>query len=161
MWKKERKRSHHQPKIKAAEGVSSTGQYVELNSAQDPSAPKSIQVTELRSNLVFEEISRRVKEVGSQLVKKVNAIFQLDITKDGKIIVQWTVDLKNGSGEVYSGSARSPADTVFTIPDHIFMELVLGKTNPQRAFFAGKLKVSGKVMLGQKLEKIFKDCAKF
>lgn len=44
----------------------------------------------LQSNLVFEEIGRRVKEIGSELVKKVNAVFQWDITKDGKTAMQWS-----------------------------------------------------------------------
>ena len=94
-------------------------------------------------------------------MKKVNAIFQLDITKDGKTVHQWTIDLKNGSGDMYLGPARLPADTVFTIPEPVFMELILGKMNPQKAFLAGKFKVSGKVLLGQKLERVFKDWAKW
>ncbi|RMB97116.1 hypothetical protein DUI87_26400 [Hirundo rustica rustica] len=71
----------------------------------------------LQSNLVFEEIGRRVKDMGNELVKKVNAVFQWDITKDGK--------------QQCSG-----------------------------AFFSGKLKVKGNIMLSQKLEMILKDYAK-
>lgn len=44
----------------------------------------------LQSDLVFEEIGRRIKELGNQLVKKVNAVFQWNITKDGKTAVQWS-----------------------------------------------------------------------
>lgn len=44
----------------------------------------------LQSNLVFEEIGRRVKQMGNELVKKVNAVFQWDITKDGKTAMQWS-----------------------------------------------------------------------
>lgn len=51
-----------------------------------------------------------------------NAIFQLDITKDGKTILQWTIDPKNGAGDMYLGSAQLPADTVFIIPDSVFRE---------------------------------------
>lgn len=89
-----------------------------------------------------------------------NAIFQLDITKDGKTILQWTIDLKNGAGDMYLGSARLPADTVFIIPDSVFTELVVGKINPQKAFLAGKFKMRGKVLLSQKLERIFREWAK-
>lgn len=39
---------------------------------------------------MFEEIGRRVKGIGKELVKKVNAVFQWDITKDGKTAVQWS-----------------------------------------------------------------------
>ncbi|KAL2293933.1 hypothetical protein Nmel_007633, partial [Mimus melanotis] len=86
----------------------------------------------LQSNLVFEEIGRRVKEMGNELVKKVNAIFQWDITKDGKTAMQWTIDLKNGSGAVYQGPARSSADTTFTLSDEDFMDVVQQKINPQK-----------------------------
>ncbi|XP_053430499.1 SCP2 sterol-binding domain-containing protein 1 [Nycticebus coucang] len=156
MWK----RIDHQPKIKAGDRPQA-GQLKVLGSAQDPAMPLPLELAGLQSFPVFQDISHHIKEVGAQLVKKVNAIFQLDITKDGKIILQWTIDLKNGSGDMYPGPARLPADTVFTIPEPVFMELVLGKINPQKAFLAGKFKVSGKVLLGQKLERVFKDWAKF
>ncbi|XP_046534282.1 SCP2 sterol-binding domain-containing protein 1 [Equus quagga] len=151
MWK----RTDHQPKIKAGDGPE------DLGSAQEHATPHPLELSESQSFLVFEDISHHIKAMGAQLVKKVNAIFQLDITKDGKTILQWTIDLKNGAGDMYPGSARLPADTVFTIPEPVFMELVLGKMNPQKAFLAGKFKVSGKVLLGQKLERVFKDWAKF
>ncbi|NXH19727.1 DHB4 enzyme, partial [Bucco capensis] len=109
---------------------------------------------------VFEEIGRRIKEIGNELVKKVNAVFQWDITKDGKTATQWTIDLKNGSGAVYQGPARSSADTTFTLSDEDFMGVVQQKINPQKAFFSGKLKVKGNIMLSQKLEMILKDYAK-
>ncbi|XP_058418142.1 SCP2 sterol-binding domain-containing protein 1 [Diceros bicornis minor] len=156
MWK----RIDHQPKIRAGDGPQA-GQYKELGSAQEPAVSHPLELSEYQSFPVFEDISHHIKEAGPQLVKKVNAIFQLDITKDGKTILQWTIDLKSGSGDMYPGSARLPADTIFTIPESVFMELVLGKMNPQKAFLAGKFKVSGKVLLGQKLERVFKDWAKF
>ncbi|XP_069352518.1 SCP2 sterol-binding domain-containing protein 1 [Eulemur rufifrons] len=156
MWK----RLDHQPKIKAGDGPQA-GQFKALGSARETAVPLPLELSGFRSFSVFEDISHHIKQVGAQLVKKVNAIFQLDITKDGKTILQWTIDLKNGPGDMYLGSARLPADTVFTIPEPVFMELVLGKMNPQKAFLAGKFKVSGKVLLGQKLERVFKDWAKF
>ncbi|KAM6164889.1 SCP2 sterol-binding domain-containing protein 1 [Rhynchocyon petersi] len=156
MWK----RIDHPPKNKADNGPR-TGHFKMLSSAREPTVSIPMDPSESQIILVFEDISRHIKEVGAQLVKKVNAIFQLNITKDGKTILQWTVDLKNGPGDMYPGSARLPADTVFTIPEPIFMELVLGKMSPQKAFLAGKFKVSGKVLLGQKLERVFKDWARF
>ncbi|XP_045688575.1 SCP2 sterol-binding domain-containing protein 1 [Phyllostomus hastatus] len=155
MWK----RTDHQPKIKAGDGPKAC-QCKETGSAWKPAMPHPLELSEFQSFQVFEDIRYYVKEVGAQLVKKVNAIFQLDITKDGKIVLQWTIDLKNGSGDMYPGSAKIPADTIFTIPEPVFMELVLGKINPQKAFLAGKFKVSGKVLLGRKLERLFKDWAK-
>jgi len=42
------------------------------------------------------------------------------------------IDLKNGSGAVYQGPARSSADTTFTLSDEDFMDVVQQKTNPQK-----------------------------
>jgi len=46
--------------------------------------------SELQSDLVFAEIGRRIKDSGSELVKKANAVFAWEITKDGKTAAKWS-----------------------------------------------------------------------
>ncbi|XP_078070733.1 peroxisomal multifunctional enzyme type 2 isoform X1 [Mustelus asterias] len=160
MWK-DGNLIHLQTKVKESNEVVLAGAYVILeDTVHKPKANDTGMTGQLQSDLVFAEISRRIKNVGMELVKKVNAIFQWDITKDGSTAAQWTIDLKNGSGELYKGAARHRADTTFTMSDEDFIQIVSGKLNPQKAFFAGKLKVIGNIMLSQKLEMILKDYAK-
>uniref|UniRef100_A0A3P9K1X7 Hydroxysteroid (17-beta) dehydrogenase 4 n=1 Tax=Oryzias latipes TaxID=8090 RepID=A0A3P9K1X7_ORYLA len=159
MWK-EGNRIHIQCKVKETEEVVLTGAYVDLHGTSEGSPEKLPQGGGLQSELVFAEIGRRIKDLGSELVKKVNAVFGWEITKDGKKAAQWTIDLKNGSGSLHKGPYKGKADVTITISDEDFMEVVKGNLMPQKAFFSGKLKMRGNIMLSQKLEVILKDYAK-
>ncbi|ETE61358.1 Peroxisomal multifunctional enzyme type 2 [Ophiophagus hannah] len=159
MWK-EGNRIHIQTKVKETGDIAVVGGYVDLVSSSVQPSAKEPKATELQSDLIFQEMGRRIKEVGNELVKKINAVFQWNINKDNKPTVQWTIDLKNGSGEIYQGPARGKADTIFTVSDEDFMNLILGKINPQKAFITGKLKIKGNIMLSQKLGTIFQQYAK-
>uniref|UniRef100_A0A8C4I3W7 Hydroxysteroid (17-beta) dehydrogenase 4 n=1 Tax=Dicentrarchus labrax TaxID=13489 RepID=A0A8C4I3W7_DICLA len=159
MWK-EGNRIHIQCKVKETDAIVLAGAYVDLHSTSEDSPENLTQGGGLQSELVFAEIGRRIKDSGSELVKKVNAVFGWEITKDSKNAAQWTIDLKNGSGSLHTGPYSGKADVTFTVSDEDFMEVVQGKVNPQKAFFSGKLKVRGNIMLSQKLEVILKDYAK-
>ena len=64
------------------------------------------------------------------------------------------VDLKNGAGSVSEGDSK--ADTTISVSDSDFADMAAGKLDSQKAFFAGKLKVKGNIMLTQKLGEILK-----
>lgn len=39
---------------------------------------------------MFEEIGRRLQDIGQEMVKKVNAVFEWHITKGEKIAAKWS-----------------------------------------------------------------------
>ncbi|XP_017776852.1 PREDICTED: peroxisomal multifunctional enzyme type 2-like isoform X2 [Nicrophorus vespilloides] len=108
----------------------------------------------LQSDAIFEMIAQKIKE-SPEKAKSVNGIFLYNITKDGKIVKTWTMDLK--SCKIHEGTPKSgKPNTTLTISDDDFVGLATGKLNPQTAFMKGKLKLTGNVMLAQKLGPLLK-----
>ncbi|KAL2715351.1 peroxisomal multifunctional enzyme type 2 [Vespula squamosa] len=122
-----------------------------VKSKVTPTAPTPIaNNNDLQSNAVFDAMKDYVKANPDQ-TKKVNAIFLYNITVDGNPKAQWTLDLKKG--DVYKGQPTSgKPDTTLTIEDKNMMDIATGKLNPQVAFMQGKLKITGNIMLTQKLK---------
>lgn len=58
---------------------------------------------------------------------------------------------------MYEGPPKGvTADTTLTVSDDDFVDIALGKINPQLAFMKGKLKIAGNIMLTQKLVPLLK-----
>lgn len=68
------------------------------------------------------------------------------------------MDLKNA--KVYQGAPEGKPSTTLTISDDDFLLLAEGKLQPQQAFMKGKLKITGNIMLAQKLAPLLKTNAK-
>ncbi|KIM84375.1 hypothetical protein PILCRDRAFT_818734 [Piloderma croceum F 1598] len=103
-------------------------------------------ITELSS--VFESIS---DEERKQQIKKINGIFQLEVSNAEKQTAIWTIDMKK-TGTVYKGPAKPKADVSLILSDEVFAQLAEGKLNGQKAFMTGKLKTKGNMMLATKLD---------
>ncbi|KAJ8040022.1 Non-specific lipid-transfer protein [Holothuria leucospilota] len=106
------------------------------------------------SEAFFKMIEETLRKEGPALVKKVNAVFAFNVTDgpNGKK-EKWLIDVKNGNGSVRRG-AQGRADTTFTMKDKDIVKLMKGTLQPQPAFFAGKLKVSGNMGIALKLQQI-------
>jgi (3R)-3-hydroxyacyl-CoA dehydrogenase / 3a,7a,12a-trihydroxy-5b-cholest-24-enoyl-CoA hydratase / enoyl-CoA hydratase 2 len=88
---------------------------------------------------------------GKDLIKKVGGIFQIDVLdkKGGKVVKQWTIDLKNGQGAVTEGPCDK-YNALFSVSDEDFYQICTGKLNPQMAFIQGKMKIKGSMSLASK-----------
>lgn len=157
MWQ-ENNRIHFETSVVETNTVVITGAYVDLKSVKMQPQIKKVSSASLQSDAVFETIVQRVKAEPAK-AKAVNAVFLYNITKDGKQAKQWTMDLKNA--DIYEGAPKSgKPNTTLTISDDDFVQMALGKLNPQQAFMKGKLKVAGNIMLAQKLAPLLKTEAK-
>ncbi|KAF5284104.1 hypothetical protein FQA39_LY17115 [Lamprigera yunnana] len=131
-----------------------TGAYVDLNTVKMEPIQSNVYAQALKSDAVFDFISNQLK-THPEKAKHVNAIFLYKITKDGKVVKEWTMDLKSAS--IYEGDVKEgKPNTTITIADEDFVDLAVGKLNPQQAFMKGKLKVTGNLMLAQKLGPLLK-----
>merc|ERR1712179_395174 len=106
----------------------------------------------LASDQIFADMNTRI---GPEAVAKVKGVFRFDITEKKKVVKTWTADLKNGDGSLVEGEGTKP-DVTITVADADFVKLAAGELDAQKAFFSGKLKVKGNIMLSQKLGAILK-----
>ncbi|XP_026474076.1 peroxisomal multifunctional enzyme type 2-like [Ctenocephalides felis] len=113
----------------------------------------------LKSDAVFDRIKGLLAD-NPDKAKSINGVFVYNITEGGKQVKQWTIDLKNL--KLYEGPAEKSVkvDTTLTVSDEDFVDIALGKLNPQLAFMKGKLKITGNIMLTQKLVPLLKTEAK-
>jgi putative sterol carrier protein len=81
--------------------------------------------------------------------KGVSAVFQFELAGEGGGTYHVTV--KDGTMEVAEGPAASPSTTIkMAAPDYV--QMVNGDLGGTMAFMKGKLKVSGNLMLAQKMQ---------
>ena len=85
-------------------------------------------------------------EKNPDLVGQVGTVFQFDLINPDS---SWLIDVKNGKGSVTAG--KGAADVTLTLSDEDFLAMTSGAADPQKLYFAGKLKIGGNVMASQKL----------
>ena len=117
----------------------------------------------LKSQEVFDKMAAGISQHGAAIIEKVGSVYAFEIRpKKGAKATLWTVDLKNGKGAVAKGKIDGvKADATFVMLDDDFVQLAMGKLNPQTAFMKGKMKIKGnmKAALKFKPDMIPKDAA--
>jgi 3-hydroxyacyl-CoA dehydrogenase/3a,7a,12a-trihydroxy-5b-cholest-24-enoyl-CoA hydratase len=121
------------------------------NKNDDDALLKSIPTSGHKCDIIFNLIDSRMRDE-PELLEQLKAVFQYNITQNGKQITTWTTDTKHDIA-VYNSEPRNniKPDCTVTVDDEDFVKIMIGKLNPQRAFIMGKLNVKGNVLLLQKL----------
>jgi 3-hydroxyacyl-CoA dehydrogenase/3a,7a,12a-trihydroxy-5b-cholest-24-enoyl-CoA hydratase len=112
-----------------------------------PAAAAAPAAGEITSADIFAGVKFYV-ESHPELVSQVGTVFQFKLTSPDSA---WAIDVKNGKGAVTSAVVEG-ADVTLELSDADFLGMAGGKLNPQKLYFAGKLKISGNVMASQKLD---------
>jgi putative sterol carrier protein len=100
-----------------------------------------------------QEVFQKIPEVfNADSAKGLNKVFQFDIK--GENGGQWFVAVQDGSCDVQEGTHDEPSVTL-TMSDSDWLDLVNKDLNGMQAFMTGKLKVSGDIMLAQRIYDLF------
>ena len=84
--------------------------------------------------------------------KGIDAVFQFEITGEGG--GSWNATIKNGTCQVAEGKSGVPTVTL-TMASDTWLGIVNKQVNPIQAFMGGKLKLTGNMMLAQKIQDLF------
>jgi len=106
-------------------------------------------MAETRVKEVFEKVTRFFNTTAAQ---GLDAVFQFDIT--GNEGGMWNVSVKDGVCEVQEGTHVSPTVTL-TLSAEDWLAMVNKELNPMQAFMSGQLRVSGDMMLAQRIPELF------
>jgi putative sterol carrier protein len=81
-----------------------------------------------------------------------DAVFQFEITGDGG--GNWSVSIKDGGCQISEGTHDAPTTTL-TMSGETWLAMVNGELDGMQAFMSGKLKVSGDIMLANRIRELF------
>jgi putative sterol carrier protein len=86
-----------------------------------------------------------------------NAVIEWQITgrPDGGADA-YQLAVANGRARVRRGSLEPNPLLTITLDGADFLKLVTGNADPMKAYFAGKIKLAGNIMLGAKLQSLFR-----
>lgn len=78
--------------------------------------------------------------------------FQFNITGEGG--GNWNVTVKDGACQIQEGTHEAPTVTL-TMSGETWLSIVNRELNAMQAFMGGQLKVSGDIMLAQRIPELF------
>ena len=106
----------------------------------------------IQVNNVKEYFDRLGERFVAAATKGMNAVFQFELGGEGG--GTYHVVVSEGTFQVVEGSHASPTSTL-KMDASKYIDMVNGKVNGTMAFMKGWLKVSGNVMMAQKMQSVF------
>jgi putative sterol carrier protein len=101
---------------------------------------------------VKEVFGKFPQSFNAKAAKTLDAVFQFDIS--GENGGNWNVIIKDGTCQVNQGKHSGPTVTL-TMSEETWLAMVNKQLNGMQAFMSGKLKVSGDIMLAQRIPDLF------
>ena len=98
---------------------------------------------------IFSKIPESLNATAAQ---GLDAVFQFDIS--GNEGGSWNLIVKDASCRVREGTHSAPTVTL-SMSAEDWVSMVNKELNPMQAFMSGKLKVSGDIMLAQRIPELF------
>ncbi|MFC1823478.1 SCP2 sterol-binding domain-containing protein [Thermodesulfobacteriota bacterium] len=99
------------------------------------------------------EVFKKMPEVfNAGAGENMSAVFQFEISGPGG--GEWYANIENGTCLVSEGSHQDPSLTIKTSSE-TWLAIVNQEINAISAFMGGKLKVSGDIMLAQRIPELF------
>ncbi|XP_053989846.1 sterol carrier protein 2-like [Hylaeus volcanicus] len=115
--------------------------------------------TSFKAYALFKILEIAMQEDKDDLINTVRGVYGFKVLGTGGAEGFWIVDAKTGKGKVeYYGKTKP--DVTITINDADIVDFITGKLNPQKAFFQGKIKISGNMGMAMKLINLQKHAAK-
>lgn len=99
---------------------------------------------------VFDKVPQ---SFNANAAKGLDAVFQFDITGEGG--GNWIVTVKGGTCQVQEGKGSGPTVTL-TMSSETWLAMVNKQVSGMQAFMTGKLKLSGDIMLAQRIPDLFR-----
>lgn len=114
--------------------------------------------TGCKTDLIFGGWLKKRLAQEVELVPHIKTCYQWNLTKNGKVVSVWTLDIKNPPGAVYRGPPKGARpDCSLTIDDEYAVEIFEGREDAMKAFMTGKLKITGNILAAQKLQQLWSE----
>jgi sterol carrier protein 2 len=94
----------------------------------------------------------------NSLLEKHKGIYGFKVKKPNGEEGYWVINVKLNKGSIEINSKLKPEVTII-VNDNDVVDLIVGKLNPQRAFFQGKVKIKGNMGLALKLTSLLSTVA--